>query len=143
MSEKQLIITESELKQLTESAQVSNAIKELAGVLTGRANDVPHRFRAPDALAHFFNPDFPNQTYQYSTNIRGDSRNGQYDQQQIMGCNNAAYPLILRITTRPSQGILELEFDDANGTRLFILEIEYALPQKRKVLLPPRAAIYS
>jgi hypothetical protein len=34
-------------------------------------------------------------------------------------------PLMLQVTTRPQQKILELIFQDANGQRLFTLEIEY------------------
>ena len=119
------VIKSSELKDLQESASVASAIKDLASMLTGRADDVPHRFRAPRALREFFNPDMVNQTYQYITNIRGNNSVSQYDQHQIIGTNNAAFPLILRITTRPAQSILEIEFDDANGSRLFTLEIEY------------------
>jgi hypothetical protein len=121
----EFVVTGEELNKLQEDASVSKAIKELASILTGRADDVPHRFRAPKALREFFNPDMVNQTYQYQTTIRGDTKASQYDQQTILGTNNHAFPLILRITTRPAQGILELEFDDANGSRLFTLEIEY------------------
>jgi hypothetical protein len=121
----EFVVSGEELKNLQESASVSTAIRDLASILTGRADDVPHRFRAPRALREFFNPDMVNQTYQYHTAIRGDSKVGQYDQHSIMGTNNHAFPLILRITTRPAQNILELEFDDANGSRLFQLEIEY------------------
>jgi hypothetical protein len=122
---KEFVVGAEELKALQESASVSNAIRDLASILTGRADDVPHRFRGPRALREFFNPDIPNQTYQYATNIRGNSSVGQYDQQQIIGTNNSQMPLILRITTRPAQNILELEFDDNCGSRLFTLEIEY------------------
>jgi hypothetical protein len=121
----EFVVTGDELKKLQEAASVSNAIKELAGLLSGRSNDLPHRFRGPKALRDFFNPDIPNQTYQYSTNIRSHSSIGQYDQQQIIGTQNSQMPLILRMTTRPAQNILELEFDDSCGSRLFTLEIEY------------------
>lgn len=129
--EKKYQLTESELNKLCEDASVSNAVKELANILSGRSQDLPHRFRAPVALAQFFSPDYPNQTYTYHTNIRGDSINSQHDQHQIMGTSNPAYPLIMRITTRPAQHILELEFNDACGSRLFTLEIEYALPNDK------------
>lgn len=125
MSDKEFVVSGEELRKLQEDASVSSAIKSLASVLTGRSDDVPHRFRAPKLLRNYFNPDFPNQTYQYQTNIRGNSNIGQYDQQQILGTNNPSAPLILRMTTRPNQNILELEFDDACGSRLFTLEIEY------------------
>lgn len=136
------IVSGEELNKLREDASVSKAIKELAEVLTGRANDVPHRFRAPKTLQNYFNPEFPNQTYQYSTNIRGDSKAAQYDQQMLMGTNNSSMPLVLRMTTRPAQGILELEFDDSYGTRLFTLEIEYAIQEEREVLLPWRTKVH-
>ena len=121
----EFVVTGEELKKLQEDASVSSAIKELAGLLSGRSNDLPHRFRGPKALREFFNPDIPNQTYQYQTNIRSNSSIGQYDQQQIIGTQNSQMPLILRMTTRPAQNILELEFDDSCGSRLFTLEIEY------------------
>jgi hypothetical protein len=121
----EFVVSGEELRKLQEDASVSAAIKELAGLLSGRSNDVPHRFRGPKALREFFNPDIPNQTYQYTTNIRGNSSVGQYDQHQIIGTQNAQMPLILRMTTRPVQNILELEFDDSCGSRLFTLEIEY------------------
>jgi hypothetical protein len=121
----EFVVSGEELKKLQEDASVSSAIKELAGLLSGRSNDLPHRFRAPKALREFFNPDIPNQTYQYATNIRSNSKIAQYDQQQIIGTQNSQMPLILRMTTRPAQNILELEFDDSCGMRLFTLEIEY------------------
>lgn len=121
----EFVVSGDELKKLQEDASVSAAIKELAGLLSGRSNDLPHRFRGPKALREFFNPDFPNQTYQYQTSLRSNVSASQYDQQQILGTNNASLPLILRMTTRPAQNILELEFDDSMGSRLFTLEIEY------------------
>jgi hypothetical protein len=121
----EFVVSGDELNKLHEDASVSSAIKQLASILTGRADDVPHRFRAPKALRDFFNPEGLNQTYQYHTAIRGNTSVGQYDQQQILGVQNQSMPLILRMTTRPAQSILELEFDDYNGTRLFTLEIEY------------------
>ena len=122
----EFVVSGEELNKLHEDASVSSAIKELASILTGRADDVPHRFRAPKLLREYFNPDMVNQTYQCHTAIRGDSHDvGQYDQQTIMGTANQSMPLILRMTTRPAQHILELEFDDYNGMRLFTLEIEY------------------
>jgi hypothetical protein len=121
----EFVVSGEELNKLKEDASVSAAIKELASILTGRADDLPHRFRAPKALREFFSPDLPNQTYQYQTGIRSGQTIGQYDQQAIMGTKNAQMPLILRMTTRPSQNILELEFNDSCGQRLFTLEIEY------------------
>jgi hypothetical protein len=124
----EFVVSGEELNKLKEDASVSSAIKELAGLLSGRSNDLPHRFRAPKALREFFNPDIPNQTYQYQSNIRSGSSVSQYDQHQIIGTQNAQMPLILRMTTRPTQSILELEFDDSCGMRLFTLEIEYGDP---------------
>jgi hypothetical protein len=107
----EFVVSGDELKKLQEDASVSSAIKELAGLLGGRVNDLPHRFRAPSSLRDYFNKYPVNQSY--------------YHQIPIMYAN-AACPLILQITTRPAQNILELIFQGADGMRLFTLEIEYA-----------------
>jgi hypothetical protein len=113
------VLSGEELEKLREDASISNAIKELAGILSGRSQDVPHRFRAPEAFG------------QYMTDYGVNTGYVQY--LQITQTNN---PVMLQITTRPTQKILEFVFQAADGSRLFTLEIEYAVPEKREVLLP-------
>jgi hypothetical protein len=110
MSEKEYVVKASELDDLRENASVAGAIKELASILSGRADDLPHRFRAPSSLRQFFTDYGVNQSY--------------YQMMQLM-TSNAAEPLQLQFTTRPTQNILEIVFQGPAGDRLFTLEIEY------------------
>jgi len=112
MPEKYLI-SANELNALHKDASVSEAIKELANILSGRSQDIPHRFRAPAGLAQYLEDYGVNQSY--------------YHQLQI-GYN--ANPLMLQVTTRPTQHIIEFCFCAPDGMRLFTLEIEYAVPEK-------------
>jgi hypothetical protein len=105
----EFVVTGEELKKLQEDASVSNAIKELANVLTGRADDLPHRFRAPGQFAKYMDDWATNSSY-YTTPIYGSA---------------SSNPMTLQMTTRPTQRILEMVFQAADGTRLFTLEIEY------------------
>lgn len=106
---KEYVISSDELAQLTKDASVSEAIKELANILSGRSQDLPHRFRAPTSLKEYFDKFPVNQSVYH----------------QIQLGNNYANPMLLQVTTRPSQDILELVFQGADGMRLFTLEIEY------------------
>lgn len=113
-SEKEYLVSASELEKLTSDASISNAIKDLANMLSGRSQDLPHRFRAPNLMAKYMEDWGTNNTYVY---------------QAIHG-SNAANPLMLQMTTRPSQKILEMIFCAADGMRLFTLEIEYAVSEE-------------
>jgi hypothetical protein len=113
VTEKQYILTGSELDALRKDASVSGAIRELADILSGRSQDIPHRFRAPAGLAQYLEDYGVNQSY--------------YHQLQI-GYN--ANPLMLQVTTRPTQHIIEFCFCAPDGMRLFTLEIEYAVSEK-------------
>jgi hypothetical protein len=110
MSDKEFVVSGEELRKLQEDASVSGAIKELAGLLSGRTNDLPHRFRAPHILNEYFKNHIGNQSY--------------YQQIQL-DYVNSVNPLMMQLTTRPNQHILEMVFQDATGQRLFTLEIEY------------------
>lgn len=114
MTEKQYQLSASELEALRKDASVSNAIQELANILSGRSQDLPCRFKAPARFAEYVDDFGVNQS--------------MYHQLQLG--YNSANPLILRVTTRPTQKILELGFDGADGSRLFTLEIEYAIQEK-------------
>jgi hypothetical protein len=111
MAGKEYVVGQDELDKMREDASVSHAIKELASILTGRADDVPHRFRAPGKFANYFT--------EYV-----DSNSSMYHQLPLT-YSTQINPLMLQVTTRPQQKILELIFQDANGQRLFTLEIEY------------------
>jgi hypothetical protein len=106
---KEYVVTGDELHKLQEDASVSNAIKELANILSGRSQDLPHRFRAPAAFQEYFDKYPVNQSMYH---------------QLPLGYNGN--PIMLQVTTRPSQNILELIFQGPDGMRLFTLEIEYA-----------------
>lgn len=108
------VISSDELNKLRNDASVSDAIKELANILSGRSQDLPHRFRAPAIMAEYMSDWGNNSTYQYH---------------QLSG-NNPANPLILQFTTRPTQRILEIVFQGSDGMRLFTLEIEYAVQKE-------------
>lgn len=114
MTDKQYQISAAELNSLRKDASVSDAIKELADILSGRSQDLPHRFRAPARFAEYLADYGVNQSYY----------------QQLQVTYDATAPLMLQITTRPTQKILELVFTGPDGTRLFTLEIEYAVPEK-------------
>ncbi len=103
------VISAEELSDLKKDASVSNAIKELANILSGRSQDLPHRFRAPSSLREYFDKYPVNQSMYH----------------QLPLSNSSPNPVMLQITTRPSQNILELIFQDGSGMRLFTLEIEY------------------
>jgi hypothetical protein len=105
----EFVVSGEELKQLQQDASVSSAIKELANILSGRSQDLPHRFRAPSSLKQYFDK-FPVNTSMYH---------------QLQLGNNYSNPMMLQVTTRPTQNILELVFQGADGMRLFTLEIEY------------------
>lgn len=108
---KEYVVGAEELDKLREDASVSNAIKSLASILTGRADDLPHRFKAPGKFAEYFS-DWK------------ESNSSMYHQLPL-NYSQPSRPLMLQVTTRPAQRILELVFQDANGMRLFMLEIEY------------------
>jgi hypothetical protein len=103
------VVSGEELAKLTEDASVSNAIKSLANILSGRSQDLPHRFRAPSSLREYFD--------QFPVNV------SMYHQLPLT--YNSTNPIMLQVTTRPSQHILELIFQAGDGMRLFTLEIEY------------------
>lgn len=113
MTEKQYQLTASELEALRKDASVSNAIQELANILSGRSQDLPHRFRAPAAFAQYLND--------YGVN--------QVQMMQLYATSPQA-PMTLEICMRPTQKIMELVFQGADGMRLFTLEIEYAVQEK-------------
>jgi hypothetical protein len=108
----EFVVSGDELNKMREDASVSNALKELASVLTGRADDLPHRFRAPGKFAEYFS--------------EWKETNSSMYHQLPLNYSQPSRPLMLQVTTRPAQKILELVFQDCNGTRLFMLEIEYA-----------------
>lgn len=110
MTEKQYVVSAAELNALHKDASVSEAIKELANILSGRSQDLPHRFRAPALFLDYM------KGLDYGTN------QSVYHQIAI-GYGPA--PIMLQITTRPTQKILELVFQGPDGMRLFTLEIEY------------------
>lgn len=101
------VVTKEEFAH--EEALARAIVSALGDLITARTNDLPHRFRAPSSLKEYFDK-FP-------------VNNSVYHQVQLG--NNYANPMMLQITTRPSQGILELIFQSADGMRLFTLEIEY------------------
>jgi hypothetical protein len=107
---KEYLLSETELIQLHKDASVSNAIKELADILIGRSNDLPHRFKAPKAFAQYMMDWGVNTTQRSIINIYG---------------SNISCPMTMDMTTRPTQKIFEIIFQGADGTRLFTLEIEY------------------
>lgn len=84
-------------------------------LITQRVDDMPHRFRAPKAFAELMEDHGVNQSYV-----------------QYLQITHNNYPIMLQITTRPTQKILELVFQSADGLRLFTLEIEYAVPTPRE-----------
>ena len=105
------VIDAEELASLRKDASVSTAIQELANILSGRSQDLPHRFKAPPLFGEYLADFGVNQSYYHHLPIT----------------HNTAAPLVLQITIRPlsTNGILELIFTDPAGTRLFTLEIEY------------------
>jgi hypothetical protein len=117
MSDKQYVLSAEELNSLHKDASVSEAIKELASILSGRRDDLPHRFRAPAAFL------------QYMKDLDYGVNQSIYNQIQV---GYGAAPVRLLITTRPSQKILELVFEGPDGMRLFTLEIEYGSAEERK-----------
>ena len=106
----QFVIDDKEISDLERNANVADAIREFTQLLLGRTQDLPHRFKAPKRMAEYMEDWGVNQIYQ-----------------QFLHGSNSANPLILRFTTRPTQHILEIEFDAADGSRLFTLEIEYGV----------------
>ena len=92
-----------------EKAMAQAIVTALGEFITARTSDLPHRFKAPSSLKEYFDK-FP-------------VNNSTYHQLQLG--NNYANPMMLQVTTRPSQNILELIFQGADGMRLFTLEIEY------------------
>ncbi len=117
MEEKKYVLNASELESLRKDASVSEAIKELADILSGRSQDLPHRFKAPAA----FNEYMKQMDYGINQSIY---------HQLPLGYGSAT--VMLQLTTRPTQKILELCFQAPDGMRLFTLEIEYAVPEKRE-----------
>jgi hypothetical protein len=107
----EFVVSGDELHKLQEDASVSNAIKGLADLLSGRTQDLPHRFRAPGKFADYFTEYVSSNTSTFH--------------QLPLTYNMPSNPLMLLVTTRPAQKILELIFQDANGQRLFTLEVEY------------------
>jgi hypothetical protein len=103
------VIDAEELASLRKDASVSSAIQELANLFSGRSQDLPHRFKAPAAFSKFMADYGVNQSYYHQLPLTHDT----------------SAPVMLQITTRPSQCILELIFSDCTGLRLFTLEIEY------------------
>lgn len=120
------IVTKSEFdhnKALAEA--IATALGEM---LTVRTQDLPHRFRAPASFAAHMEDWGTNSTY-HSVPIHGAS---------------PANGMTIQMTTRPTQKIFEMVFQDFAGMRLFTLEIEYgdAVPKKREVLLPSWSPIH-
>lgn len=113
MDEKSYVLNASELESLRKDASISGAIQELAGILSGRSQDLPHRFRAPSAFGKYLTDYGVNQTYYNQMNITQGGAEG----------------VNLMYTLRPTQKILELIFTSYAGNRLFTLEIEYAVPE--------------
>jgi hypothetical protein len=108
---KEYVVGQDELDKMREDASVSNAIRGLADMLSGRTQDLPHRFKAPGKFADYFTE------YKES--------NASVYHQLPLNYQSPHNPLMLQVTTRPAQKILELVFQDCNGMRLFMLEIEY------------------
>lgn len=114
--------------EFTRNKALAEAIVSALGeLITVRTQDLPHRFKAPRAFAEHMEDWGTNSTY-HSVPIHGSS---------------PANGITIQMTTRPSQHIFEMVFQDFSGMRLFTLEIEYdALPTQRKVLLPSWSQIY-
>lgn len=103
----EVIISEPDYAR--ERAMAKAIVTALGDLIEARTSDLPHRFKAPSSLKEYFDK-FPVNTSMYH---------------QVQLGNNYANPMLLQITTRPSQNILELIFQGADGMRLFTLEIEY------------------
>jgi hypothetical protein len=108
-----------------EKALAQAVVTALGELLESRRNDLPHRFRAPASFAHYMDDWGTNSSY-HSIPIYGSS---------------PANTMTIQMTTRPTQKILEMIFQAADGMRLFTLEIEYgdAIHKKREVLLSWRS----
>lgn len=98
-------------------------------LIQSRTNDLPHRFRAPAAFAEYIADWGTNSSYQHIVPAFG---------------SNHANPMVIQMTSRPTQHILEIVFQGGDGMRLFTLEIEYgdAIPKTREVLLSWRKTIH-
>lgn len=98
-------------------------------LIQSRTNDLPHRFRAPKAFAEYIADWGTNSSYQHIVPAFG---------------SNHANPMVIQMTSRPTQHILEIVFQGGDGMRLFTLEIEYgdAIPKTREVLLSWRKTIH-
>lgn len=117
------IVTKTEFDR---NKALAEAIATAFGdMLSQRTDDMPHRFRAPKAFGEYMEDHGVNQSYV-----------------QYLQITHNNYPVMLQLTTRPTQKILELVFQSADGMRLFTLEIEYAVPTSREVLLPSWPQIY-
>jgi hypothetical protein len=114
------IITKDEFKH--EDYLAKAIVTALGKFLDARTQDLPHRFRAPAAMRQYMDDWGTNSTYQFYP-LHG---------------SNPANQMTIQVTTRPTQKILEMVFQAADGMRLFTLEIEYgdAIQKTREVLLP-------
>jgi hypothetical protein len=92
-------------------------------LINNRINDLPHRFKAPEAFAYYM--------AEIEKSSGGTSNVSQFN------IGWGPMPIVVQMMTRTRQHILELVFQGADGMRLFILEIEYgdAVQKAREVLL--------
>ena len=106
-----LVVDEKEMASLEKDANLVKTLQAFMSLLEGRTQDVPHRFRCPSSFREFMADYGTNQSWIYMTDIKGNK--------------DAANPLMMQITTRPTQQIMEIVFSSASGMRLFTLELEY------------------
>jgi hypothetical protein len=92
-----------------EKAMAQAIVTALGEFITARTSDLPHRFKAPAAMREYMEDWGTNSTYQFYP-LHG---------------SNPANQMTIQVTTRPTQKILEMVFQAADGMRLFTLEIEY------------------
>lgn len=105
-----IVVDDKELNELQKSSDLVMAVKEFSQLLMGRTQDLPHRFKCPASMRKYMET--------------GWDTNSVYQHMPVTPGNNANC-LYLRMINRPTQKILELEFDGADGMRLFTLELEY------------------
>lgn len=102
------IVTKEEFAH--EEALARAIVSALGDLITARTDDLPHRFKAPRAFAEYIADWGTNSTYQHIVPAFG---------------SNHSNPMVIQMTTRPTQQILEIVFQGGDGMRLFTLEIEY------------------
>jgi hypothetical protein len=106
-----LVVDEKEMASLEKDANLVKTLQAFMSLLEGRTQDVPHRFRCPSSFREFMSDYGTNMTWRYMTEIKGS--------------RDACNPLMMEITTRPTQQLMEIVFASASGMRLFTLELEY------------------